>query len=386
MAGVFLSDLGCSRCGRSRPFAAPPATLCGCGSPLLARYRIDELRAALPREAVASRRADLWRYAELLPGVPPVTLGEGFTPLVPADRLGADLGLRRLFVKDESLNPTGSFKARGMSVAVSVAAAQGAQVLAAPSAGNAGTALAAYAARAGLEARLFLPETTPRPCVEQARRHGAGVTLVPGSIADAASVMREAMSSRRRDWLDLSTLREPFRIEGKKTMGLEIAEQLGFELPDVIVYPTGGGTGLIGMWKAFDEMEALGWIGPGRPRMVAVQASGCAPIVRAFSRRLPTAEPWRDPTTVAAGLRVPSSLGDFLMLRILRESRGTALAVDDREMMEGAARLGSREGIDACPEGGATIAALEALRGSAAIGADDTVVVFNTGTALKYSE
>ncbi len=319
--------------------------------------------------------------------MPPVTLGEGFTPLVPARRLGAELGLGRLYIKDEAVNPTGSFKARGMSVAVSVAASLDVRVVAAPSAGNAGAALAAYGARAGMEVRLFLPETTPVPFVQESRRLGASIRLVPGSIADAATAMRQEMGPAAADgrgWFDLSTLREPFRVEGKKTMGYEIAEQLDFVLPDVIIYPTGGGTGLIGMWKAFDEMRDLGWIGAKRPRMIAVQASGCAPLVRAFEQGRETAEAWRDPVTVAWGLRVPSSLGDFLILRAVRDSGGAAVVVEDSEMIDAAAMIGSREGIEACPEGGAALAALRRLRAEGKVKADDTIVLFNTGTGLKY--
>ncbi len=383
----FLDRLECSRCGQARP-AGGTAGLCPCGAPLLARYRLDEARAVFGPARLAGRPASLWRYAELLPGVPPVTLGEGFTPLLPAPRLGADLGLRRLFIKDEAVNPTGSFKARGMSVAVSVAASRGARVVAAPSAGNAGSALAAYGARAGMEVHLFFPESTPAPFLAEARRLGARVVLVRGSIADAGRAMREALGPPSGDggraWLDLSTLREPFRVEGKKTMGYEIAEQMGFTLPDVIVCPTGGGTGLIGMWKAFEEMQSLGWIGAARPRMVSVQAAGCAPIVRAFERGSESAEPWPDPVTDAAGLRVPGSLGDFLILRALRQSGGTALAVEDHEMMAAVRQAGRREGIDACPEGGAAIAALRCLKEAGRIDPDERVVVFNTGTGLKY--
>jgi len=258
-------------------------------------------------------------------------------------------------------------------------------VVAAPSAGNAGSALAAYGARAGLEVRLFLPDSTPQPFMKEARRLGAQVTLVPGSIADAGRVMRETLGPAGPDrWFDMSTLREPFRVEGKKTLGYEIAEQLGWVLPDVIIYPTGGGTGLIGMWKAFDEMEALGWIDAARPRMVAVQASGCAPIVKAFEAGRETAEAWPDPVTAASGLRVPGSLGDFLILRALRDSGGSAVAVEDGEMIEAARLLGSREGIDACPEGGACVAALQRLRAAGRVDREETIVVFNTGTGLKY--
>jgi threonine synthase len=379
----FFERLECPRCDASKP---EDALLCECGSPLLARYRTAEARGRIVPLMLGSRPATLWRYAEMLPGVPAITLGEGFTPLLPARRVGADLGLEALYVKDEAVNPTGSFKARGMAVAVSVAAARGVRVAAAPSAGNAGSALAAYGARAGMEVHLFLPETTPQPFVREARRLGARVRLVPGSIADAARVMRDTLGPAipAGGWFDFSTLREPFRVEGKKTMGYEIAEQMGFTLPDVIVYPTGGGTGLIGMWKAFDEMESLGWIGSKRPRMISVQAEGCAPMVNAFEAGSATAEAWRDPATVASGLRVPSSLGDRLILAALRGSGGAAVAVADREMIECTSLLASREGIDACPEGGAALAAIRRLRDDGRIAPDDTIVMFNTGSGLKY--
>jgi len=359
--------------------------MCECGSPLLARYRIEEARGTLRREHLAGRPPSLWRYAEMLPGVEPVSLGEGFTPLLRSRRLGDELGLPSLYIKDEAVNPTGSFKARGMALAVSVAAARGVKVAAAPSAGNAGSALAAYGAAAGMEVHLFLPETTPRPFISEAERFGARIRLVPGSIADASRAMRTTLGPAGGDggWFDVSTLREPFRVEGKKTMGYEIVEQMGFTLPGVIVYPTGGGTGLIGMWKAFDEMEALGWIGAARPRMIAVQASGCAPIVRAFEGGRETAEAWSDPVTVASGLRVPSSLGDRLILDAVRRSGGAAVAVPDREMIEAAALLASREGIDACPEGGAALAGVRRLLRSGTIAASDSIVIFNTGTGLK---
>jgi len=379
----FFDHLECPRC---RARKADGALMCTCGSPLLARYRLEEARGTFRKEQLAGRAPSLWRYAEMLPGVAPVSLGEGFTPLLRARRLGDELGLASLYIKDEAVNPTGSFKARGMTLAVSVAAARGVRVAAVPSAGNAGSALAAYGARAGMEVHLFLPETTPRPFVGEAERLGARVRLVPGSIADAGRAMREALGPAGREggWFDVSTLREPFRVEGKKTMGYEIAEQMDFTLPDVIVYPTGGGTGLIGMWKAFDEMEALGWIGAARPRMISVQASGCAPIVRAFEGGHDVAEAWSDPVTVASGLRVPSSLGDRLILDAVRRSGGTAVAVEDREMIEAASLLGSREGIDACPEGGAALAAVRRLVRSKTIAAGDRIVIFNTGTGLKY--
>jgi threonine synthase len=384
-----IDRLECGRCGTTRPFGPDPATLCACGAPLLARYPLERLRREHAEgggllSLFAARPAGVWRYAEVLPPVEPITLGEGATPLLGARRLADELELNDVHIKDEALNPTGSFKARGMSVAVSVAAAQGVRVVAAPSAGNAGSALAAYGARAGLEVRLFLPDSTPQPFVKEARRLGARVMLVPGSIADAGRVMRETLGPAGPDrWFDMSTLREPFRLEGKKTMAYEIFEQLG-RLPDVILYPTGGGTGLVGMWKAFDEMETLGIVGRGRPRMVSVQAAGCAPIVRAFEARADKAEAWSDPRTRAWGLRVPASLGDFLMLRALRDSRGTAVAVGDDELEEGARRLAALEGVDACPEGGACVAALRRLAAAGSIGRNETVVLFNTGTGLKY--
>jgi threonine synthase len=385
-----IDRLECGRCGTTRPFGPDPATLCACGAPLLARYPLERLRRDYAEGGglmarFATRPAGLWRYAEVLPPVEPITLGEGATPLLRARRLGEELGLGAVHIKDEALNPTGSFKARGMSVAVSVAVAQGVRVVAAPSAGNAGSALAAYGARAGLDVRLFLPDSTPRPFMNEARRLGAQVTLVPGSIADAGRVMRETLGpSRAGGWFDMSTLREPFRVEGKKTMAYEIFEQLGGLLPDVILYPTGGGTGLVGMWKAFDEMESLGIIGRDRPRMVSVQAAGCAPIVRAFEAGADKAETWSDPRTRAWGLRVPASLGDFLMLRALRDSRGHAVAVGDDELEEGARRLAALEGVDACPEGGACVAALRRLAAAGTIARDECVVLFNTGTGLKY--
>jgi threonine synthase len=387
-----IDRLECGRCRTTRPFGPDAATLCACGAPLLARYPLERLKREHAGQGglaarFASRPAGLWRYAEVLPPVEPITLGEGATPLLPAARLGGDVGLGAVYIKDEALNPTGSFKARGMSVAVSVAAAQGVRTVAAPSAGNAGSALAAYGARAGLKVRLFLPDSTPQAFAREARRLGAQVTLVPGSIADAGRVMRETLGPAGPDrWFDMSTLREPFRVDGKKTMAYEIFEQLDGRLPDVVLYPTGGGTGLIGMWKAFEEMETLGIIGRGRPRMVAVQASGCAPIVRAFEGRREQAEAWSDPRTSAWGLRVPASLGDFLMLRALRESSGDAVAVGDDELEEGARRMAALEGVDACPEGGACVAALRRLAAAGAIGRDETVVLFNTGTGLKYHD
>jgi threonine synthase len=319
----------------------------------------------------------------LFDGEQPITLGEGFTPLLHADRLGRTLGMAHLHVKDESLNPTNSFKARGQSTAVTRAAALGARVLSIPSAGNAGTALAAYAGRAGLEARVFLPADVKPSFTRECALYGATLTLVDGLITDAGRIAAE--QGGPLGWYDVSTLKEPYRLEGKKTMGYELAEQLEWQLPDWIVYPTGGGTGLIGMWKAFEELEAIGWIASAqRPRMVTVQADGCPPIVRAFEQGLDHGISVIDPHTVADGLRVPRAIGDFLMLRILTASKGAAVAVTDAEMIAGMRRLGALEGISAAPEGGAALAALERLLAAGTIRPTDRVVLFNTGGALKY--
>ena len=330
----------------------------------------------------------MWRYRELMPlldGEQPVTLGEGLTPLLHATRLGRQLGLTSLFIKDESLNPTNSFKARGLSAAVTRAAALGAKTLSAPSAGNAGSALAAYAARAGLEAKVFLPSDVKEPFIRECRLYGAEVTLVDGLITDAGRMA--AQRGAPLGWYDVSTLKEPYRLEGKKTMGYELAEQLEWRWPDWILYPTGGGTGLIGMWKAFDELERIGWVaGMRRPRMVSVQAEGCAPIVRAFEAGRDGAEPWLNARTIADGLRVPQAIGDALMLSTLRESGGTAIAVTDEAMVAGMRDLGALEGVSAAPEGGAALAGLRGLLERGVIGPQQSVVLFNTGGALKYLE
>src|SRR5581483_255164 len=358
---------------------------CACGAPLAARYDLDAARA-WRRESLADREPTLWRYRELLPifdGEEPVTLGEGFTPLVHAQAIGARLGLPRLYIKDESLNPTSSFKARGQATAVTRARALGATVVALPSAGNAGSAAAAYAARAGLKAKVFLPRDVKPAFVRECQLYGAELELVDGVITDAGRVAAER--GRPFGWYDLSTLKEPYRVEGKKTMAFELAEQLEWSWPDWIVYPTGGGTGLIGMWKAFEELERLGWMRPApRPRMVVVQAAGCAPLVRAFEAGDDRAAPWQAPHTVADGLRVPQALGDFLILRALRESGGTAVAVSDEEMIAGMRELGAVEGLSAAPEGGAALAAVKRLAADRMIRRNDTVVLFNTGGALKY--
>jgi threonine synthase len=350
----------------------------------VARYDLVRARA-WPRESLAGRTPTLWRYREVLPifdGESPVTLGEGLTPLLHARRLGAAVGLERLFVKDESLNPTNSFKARGQSTAVTRARSLGAQTISVPTAGNAGNAAAAYAAAAGLSCEVFMPRDVKRPFVDECRLYGARVTLVDGLITVAGRIAAERGGPL--GWYDVSTLKEPYRIEGKKTMAYELAEQLQWRWPDWIVYPTGGGTGMVGMWKAFDELEAIGWMSGRRPRMVSVQADGCAPIVRAFEEGTERARPWEAAATVADGLRVPRAIGDFLVLRAVRESGGTALAVSDAEMIDAMQTLGRAEGISAAPEGGATLAALTRLVASGTIGRDDSVVLFNTGGALKY--
>jgi len=328
----------------------------------------------------------MWRYREmlpLLPGEEPVTLGEGFTPLLHAKRLGATLGLDRLFIKDESLNPTNSFKARGQSTAITRARALGATTIALPTAGNAGNAAAAYSAAAGLSCQVFMPSDAKQPFIDECRLYGATVTLVEGLITDAGKLAAER--GQPLGWYDVSTLKEPYRLEGKKTMGYELAEQLDWHLPDWVIYPTGGGTGLIGMWKAFDEMEALGWIPAGRrPRMVSVQASGCAPIVRAFDEGATKAAAWEHAHTTADGLRVPRAIGDFLILRDLRESGGAAIAVDDELMVNEMLALGKYEGVSAAPESGAALAALRRLLNGGRIKPHETVILFNTGGALKY--
>jgi threonine synthase len=332
-----------------------------------------------------TREKSLWRYRELLP-VPadaePVSLGEGGTPLLRATRFGGEIGLRNLWIKDESQNPTQSFKARGMAVAVSMTKYLGATKLAVPSAGNAGGALAAYAARAGLEAHIFMPRDTPRANIIECRELGAHVTLVDGLITDCGAEISRRKA--KEGWFDMSTLKEPYRVEGKKTLGYELAEQFDWQLPDVILYPTGGGTGLIGMWKAFDEMEALGWIGKKRPRMFSVQATGCAPIVRAFENGDSTAAEFADAYTCASGLRVPKAIGDFLILNILRQSNGGAVAVADEEMIRVTREVGSSEGLFVAPEGAACFAALQSLGRAGKIAFGERVVIFNTGSGIKY--
>ena len=353
-----------------------------CGKPLLAIIDLGAANRTLKREDLAPREKSIWRYREVLPlpgDVEPVSLGEGGTPLLRAEKFGVDVDL---WIKDESINPTQSFKARGMSVAVSMAKHLGATRLAVPSAGNAGGALAAYAARAGLEADVFMPRDTPQANIIECREFGAHVTLIDGLITDCGAEI--ARRKAKEGWFDMSTLKEPYRVEGKKTLGYELAEQCNWKLPDVILYPTGGGTGLIGMWKAFDEMATLGWIGAKRPRMFAVQAAGCAPIVRAFEAGEKTAAEIAGAHTMASGLRVPKAIGDFLILNILRQSNGGAIAVDDGEMIRVAREVGSSEGLFVAPEAAACFAAIKSLRSIGKIGSGERVVIFNTGSGIKY--
>jgi threonine synthase len=354
---------------------------------LLVRYDLNRSKTTLTKESLFSRRADLWRYREVLPVEQDdniISLGEGWTPLLRAERLGESVGIRELYIKDESQNPTQSFKARGMAVAISMARELGVRKVAVPSAGNAAGALAAYAARAGLESFIFMPRDTPRANVVECEQTGAHVTLMDGLITDCGAEV--AKRKEAEGWFDVSTLKEPYRVEGKKTLGYEVAEQLNWELPDVIIYPTGGGTGLIGMWKAFDEMEQMGWIGSKRPRMVTVQAAGCAPIVRAFEEGKRFADEFPNAATTASGLRVPKAIGDFLILDALRESGGTAVSVTDEELIAATREIGAAEGVFCAPEGAACLPALRKLIDADLVNSGERVVLFNTGSGVKYME
>ena len=379
---MFLTHLECSACGLQQEWSRLQNLCHSCHKPLFAIVDLGAASRTLKRETLATREKSLWRYREVLPlpgNAEPVSLGEGGTPLLRAEKFGDDIDL---WIKDESINPTQSFKARGMTVAVSMAKHLGATKLAVPSAGNAGGALAAYAARAGLEAHIFMPRDTPRANIIECRELGAHVTLINGLITDCGAEI--ARRKTKEGWFDVSTLKEPYRVEGKKTLGYELAEQCDWRLPDLVLYPAGGGTGLIGMWKAFDEMETLGWIGRERPRMFAVQAAGCAPIVRAFETGEKTAAEFPDAHTIASGLRVPKAIGDFLILNILRQSNGGAIAVDDEEMIRVAREVGSSEGLFVCPEGAACFAALKSLRAAGKIVSGERVIIFNTGSGIKY--
>jgi threonine synthase len=380
----YLTHLECSRCGRKFD-RGRVLGLCGCGGPLLARYDLAKLRTEWSRDSIVCAPASMWRYAPALPVSDPasvISLGEGMTPLVRARRLGAKFGASDLWLKDDGVNPTGTFKARGMSCAISMCVELGVKKVAVPSAGNAAGAAAAYAAAAGVEAHIFMPRDVPRANFIECRAAGARVTLVDGLISDCARIVNERKQAE--GWFDLSTLKEPYRIEGKKTMGYELAEQFDWRLPDAILYPCGGGVGLIGMWKAFGEMEALGWVSSGRPKMIAVQAAGCQPIVRAFEEGKPASDFYPNAQTLASGLRVPKALGDFLALETVRSSGGAAIAVSDEEILDGVAELAASEGIFAAPEGGACVAACRRLYHSGFLEAKDRVVIYNTGSGLKY--
>jgi threonine synthase len=387
LQNMNVTHLECALCGL-RHEAQRLLNLCReCGKPLLVRYDLEQAKRSLTKRSLPGSRSDMWRYKQVLPVDNDdniVSLGEGWTPLLPAAKLALMTGVREVLIKDESQNPTQSFKARGMSAAVSMAKELGATKLAVPSAGNAAGALAAYAARAGLECFIFMPRDTPRANVVECEQTGATVTLMDGLITDCGAEV-----GRRKDaegWFDVSTLKEPYRVEGKKTLGYELAEQLNWELPDVIVYPTGGGTGLIGMWKAFEEMDQMGWIGSRRPRMVTVQAAGCAPIVRAFEEGKRFAEEFPNAATTASGLRVPKAIGDFLILDAIRQSEGTAIAVTDQELIAATREIGAAEGVFCAPEGAACLPALRKLIELGLVTANDHVVLFNTGAGVKYLE
>ena len=381
-----FTGLECSKTGEQfKPDGL--MNLSPCGAPLLARYDMEAAARTLDFRNVADRVHSMWRYHEMLPAPDEsaiVTLGEGMTPLLRTPRLEKAFGLSNLFVKDEGLNPTGSFKSRGLSVAITMARHLGAKKIAIPTAGNAGGAAAAYASRAGIEASVFVPEKAPSVHKVECALAGADVTVVRGYIHHCAEIV--AHRTPAEDWFELSTFKEPYRAEGKKTMAYELVEQFGGDVPDVILYPTGGGTGLVAMWRAFGELEALGWIGEKRPRMICVQAEGCAPLVRAYENDDEVSALWDNPTTMVSGLRAPKVLADFLCLRTIRESGGTAIAVSDEMMFEAQRKAGDLEGILICPEGGACIAALGVLLERGDIGRDERIVTFNTATGLKYAD
>jgi threonine synthase len=380
------THLECSVCS-TRYAAGEVHNLCECGGPLLVRYDLEKARESWNRDWIPNGPSSMWRYAPVLPVSKPaaiVSLGEGMTPLIHTKRLGARLGATDVWVKDEGINPTGSFKARGLSCAISMCVELGIKKVAIPSAGNAAGAMAAYAAAAGIEAHIFMPRDVPQANYIECCAAGAKVALVNGLISDCGKMV--AARKDAEGWFEISTLKEPYRIEGKKTMGYEVAEQFRWSLPDAIFYPCGGGVGMIGMWKAFDEMEQMGWIGSKRPKMIAVQAEGCPPIVRAFEQSKPRSEFFEHAETVASGLRVPKAIGDFLVLNAVRESGGTAIAVSDDAMIEAAVELATDEGIFAAPEGGACVAALKVLLANGFLKPEERIVIYNTGTGLKYLE
>jgi threonine synthase len=377
----MLTHLECTRCGEHYP-PDRPQTVCPKDAGILyARYDLAAIKKNLSAARLAGRAPTMWRYDAVLPDANPVSLGEGFTPMLPSREYP------NVYIKDEGLNPTGSFKARGLSAAVTMARHFALKKLAIPSAGNAAGALAAYAAAAGLEAHIFMPKDVPAASRIECDYYGAQVTLVDGLISDCArkvAELKDSESWKKDAWFDVSTTKEPYRVEGKKTMGYEVAEQLGWKIPQGIIYPTGGGVGLLGMWKAFEEMEALGWIGPERPRMIVVQSAGCAPIVKAWDEGKPASEAWPNAATLASGLRVPKPYGDYLILDILKKSKGTAVTATDEEILEATRHWSKTEGIFAAPEGAASLVAYRKLRATGFFQPEDTVVLFNTGTGLKY--
>jgi threonine synthase len=377
-----LTHLECTRCGHHFP-ATRPQTICpNDGGILYARYDLATIKRNFSAANLAGRAPTMWRYDAILPEADPVTLGEGFTPML------ASREYPSVFIKDEGLNPTGSFKARGLSACVTMARHFGLKKLAIPSAGNAAGALAAYAAAASLEAHIFMPKDVPMANRIECDYYGAHVTLVDGLISDCAAKVADLKKDARKweeeHWFDVSTTKEPYRVEGKKTMGYEVAEQLGWKIPEGIIYPTGGGVGLLGMWKAFDEMEKLGWIGPERPKMIVVQSSGCAPIVKAWDEGKPASEMWPNASTIASGLRVPKPYADYLILDVLKKSGGTAVTATDQELIDATRHWAKVEGIFAAPEGAASLVAYRKLRATGFFKPDDTVVLFNTGSGLKY--
>ena len=381
----FLTNLECTYCGIELSADEPHRTCPDCGKVLYPRYDLQSASAALKREDLKDRPPNMWRYFEVMPVLDEanvVTLGEGFTPIFKTNRLATDTGCSSLFIKDEGLNPTASFKARGLGAAVSKAKELGITKLTMPSAGNAAGAMTAYAAKAGMEAYVFMPKDAPEANRVEVEISGANLELVDGYITDAGRI--SAQRAEELGLFDVSTLREPYRVEGKKTMGYEIAEQMGWTLPDVILYPTGGGTGIVGMWKAFSEMEAMGWIDGKRPKMFAVQSEGCAPIVRAFNEGTEFAEPWENPDTLAAGIRVPAAIGDYLILQSLRESGGGAITVSEDEILSDLRAVASLEGMFICPEGAAIVAALRKLLADGTLSPDESILLLNTGSGLKY--
>ena len=387
MTHSYLEHLECTACGTVRSHTQAIRTCPDCGKVLYARYDLEKLRREVDRDLLPGRASSMWRFHELLPVLDPdnvLTLGEGGTPLLRARNLENKLGLRDLYIKDEGLNPTASFKSRGISAALSKAMELGLRRFTMPSAGNAAGAMAAYAARGGLESHVFMPGDAPEANKAESVAMGSRLTLVEGFIGDAGHLSREV--AQRDGLFDMSTLQEPYRAEGKKTMGLEIAMQLGWRMPDAIVYPTGGGTGIVGMRKGFEEMLELGWVEGPMPKFIAVQAEGCQPIVKAFHEGCDTAEPWPNPSTVGDGLRVPHPFADYLILRALRDTGGTALAVTDREMVDAMREMASTEGVLPCPEGAATLAALKRLVHDGTLGSEETIVLLNTGSGYKYLE